>query len=115
MAAPITWPISFWYGLTCSQSSTNPTERRNEAAPTTTQPCLVWGTRTSQVPTTATQIATPPIIAVGFLCQRSIFGLATNPQRRANVRTTGVSARASANDAAGGNKIEALKGIMFRD
>src|SRR5260221_183367 len=30
-------------------------------------------------------------MAVGFLCQRSTFGFATNPQRRANVRTTGIS------------------------
>ena len=29
--------------------------------------------------TTASQMATPPSMAVGFLCQRSVFGLATMP------------------------------------
>ena len=51
---------------------------------------------------TASQIATPPIIAVGFLCQRSVLGLATNPSCLAKTLTTGVKATASTNDTTGG-------------
>ena len=61
---------------------------------------------------TASQIATPPIRAVGRLCQRSIFGFATNPHRRARLRTTGVSAAASANDTTGAAMFDGLTGIM---
>src|SRR5689334_14987534 len=50
--------------------------------------------------TTESQIATPPSIAVGFLCQRSVLGTATKPKRRANARTRGVSMSARQNDAA---------------
>ena len=38
----------------------------------------------------ATTIAGPPISVVGFLCQRSAFGFATRPARRAPYRATGV-------------------------
>ncbi len=45
-------------------------------------------------------MATPPIMAVGIRCQRSAFGAATAPMRRARARTAGVAinerARASA-------------------
>src|SRR5438132_13746161 len=58
-------------------------------------------------------MATPPIIAVGFLCQRSVFGFATNPQRRANARTSGVSISASANETAGGIRLDKLRGNIF--
>src|SRR5438034_9613949 len=54
-------------------------------------------------------MATPPIIAVEFLCQRSVFGLATNPQRRANVRTNGVNKSASANETTGGIRLDKLR------
>jgi hypothetical protein len=57
---------------------------------------------------------TPPIIAVVLLCQRSLFGLATKPQRRASARTTGVRASASAKDIAGGSKFETLRDTMLR-
>src|SRR6185436_15149925 len=96
----------------CSQSSTNPTRNKNDDAPTTTQPQLVCGTSTRQVAITAAQIATPPIIAVGRLCQRSVFGLATNPQRLARLRTTGVSAVARANDTIGARILEGFSGII---
>src|SRR5437868_8294116 len=96
----------------CSQSSINPTRKRNDAAPATTHPALVCGTSVKKVVITASQIATPPIIAVGRLCQRSVFGLATNPQRRASRRTTGVKAAASANDTSGTNKYDGLTGII---
>src|SRR5436190_24015107 len=96
----------------CSQSSIRPTKNRNEVAPITTQPVLVCGTSASSVAITASQIATPPIIAVGRLCQRSVFGLATKPQRGARVRTTGVSAAANANDTIGATMFESLIGIM---
>src|SRR5437870_13502022 len=85
----------------CSQSSTNPTRKRNDAAPATTHPVLVCGNSVKKVVITASQIATPPIIAVGRLCQRSVLGLATNPHRRARLRTTGVKAAARANDTSG--------------
>src|SRR5437773_269750 len=94
----------------CSQSSTNPTRNRKHAAPTTTQRCGLCGTKNRYVPATASQMATPPIIAVEFLCQRSVFGLATNPQRRANIRTNGVNKSASANETAGGIRLDKLRG-----
>jgi hypothetical protein len=62
--------------------------------------------------TTESQIATPPSMAVGFLCQRSIFGLATKPKRRANARTNGVSMSARQNDAATASSVRGLKGIV---
>src|SRR3954453_10192427 len=92
----------------CNQSSTSPTRKRNEAAPTTTQPALVCGTNPKYVAMTAIQIPTPPIIAVGRLCQRSVFGLATNPQPRASAPTTGVNAAARANDTSAGIKFDGL-------
>ena len=39
----------------------------------------VWSENTSEVMTTESQIATPPSMAVGFLCQRSVLGSATKP------------------------------------
>src|SRR5947209_7464757 len=56
----------------------------------------------------------PPSIAVGFLCQRSIFGLATTPQRRASARTVGVNPSASANDSTTGRICIGPKGIADR-
>src|SRR5689334_25312698 len=53
---------------------------------------------------TESQIPRPPSMAVGFLCQRSILGLATMPIRRASARTRGVNATASTNATAGGIK-----------
>src|SRR2546421_9094255 len=61
------------------------------------------------------KIATPPSIAVGFLCQRSVFGRATTPQRRANARTIGVRISASANDATTGRRSESLSDISWRN
>jgi hypothetical protein len=43
------------------------------------------------------------------------LGRATNPQRRASVRTTGVNARARANDTAGGIRLEKLTGNIVGD
>src|SRR5262245_55060275 len=65
--------------------------------------------------TNVNQIATPPNMAVGFLCQRSIFGTATAPVRRANARTRGVSNRARANEAANTSNVRGLKGIVIVD
>jgi hypothetical protein len=62
--------------------------------------------------TTASQIATPPIIAVGFLCQRSVLGLAINPHLRAKTLTTGVKAAARAKDTKGGINLSGVTGIM---
>src|SRR6185437_2095637 len=59
---------------------------------------------------TANQMPSPPNIAVGFLCQRSVFGFATNPRLLASRRTSGVSASASANDTRGGTKPETFSG-----
>src|SRR5262249_36537350 len=95
-----------------SQSSTNPTRNRNEAAPTITQPAGVCGTRVRQVITTASQIATPPIMAVDFLCQRSVFGLATNPKRWAKTLTAGVKAAPRAKDTSGGINLAKATGII---
>jgi hypothetical protein len=50
---------------------------------------------------TARKSAMPPSIAVGLLCQRSLFGLATAPARRAIPRTRGVSMTAIKNETAG--------------
>src|SRR5262245_13430928 len=49
-------------------------------------------------------MATPPIMAVGFLCQRSVWGEATKPQRRAPARTSGVATRVITKAAATGKK-----------
>jgi hypothetical protein len=62
--------------------------------------------------TTASHIATPPIIAVGFLCQRSVFGLAINPHLRAKTLTTGVKAAARAKDTKGGINLSGVTEIM---
>src|ERR1700752_4920804 len=93
----------------CSQSSTKPTRNRNEAAPRTTQVAGVCGVSVTSVITAANQIATPPIMAVGFLCQRSVLGLATNPQRVAKALTTGVSPAASAKDTKGGTRLSSVR------
>src|SRR5262245_52282278 len=62
---------------------------------------------------TESQIATPPNIAVGFLCQRSIFGLATIPKRRASILTTGVRTRARTKETATASRVCGLKGIVL--
>src|SRR5215510_7582118 len=61
--------------------------------------------------TTESQIATPPSIAVGFLCQRSVLGTATKPKRRATARTSGVSIRARQKEAATARRVRGLNGI----
>jgi hypothetical protein len=61
--------------------------------------------------TTDNQIATPPSIAVAFLCQRSVFGFATTPNRRAKARTRGVRTKAKTNDAASASMLSGLDGI----
>ncbi len=58
---------------------------------------------------TESQIATPPSIAVGFLCQRSVFGTATKPKRRATARTSGVSISAKQKEAATARRVRGLK------
>src|SRR5258706_15401058 len=68
-------------------SSTSPTRNKNAAPPKTTSDSFVDGTNRRQVAVVATNIATPPSIAVGFLCQRSDFGFATKPDRNAKLRT----------------------------
>src|SRR6185369_5689327 len=62
--------------------------------------------------TTENQMATPPNMAVGFLCQRSVLGLATTPKRRANALTSGVRTRARPKAAATGSSVRGLKGIF---
>ena len=89
-------------------SSVTPTKNRNELAPTTTQPWRLCGTKLRYVTMTANQIATPPIIAVGFLCQRSLVGRATKPRRRDIARITGVRARARASDTTEGVRFDKL-------
>src|SRR6185436_15971711 len=89
-----------------------PTAKRNDAAPIITQPAAVCGTRVTMTMTTASQIATPPIIAVGFLCQRSVLGVAIKPHLRAKTLTTGVKAAARAKDTKGGIKLSGVPGIM---
>ena len=56
----------------------------------TTSDCAVIGTSRKYAAAVPTKIATPPSIAVGRLCQRSDFGLATKPRFTANVRTAKV-------------------------
>ena len=77
-----------------------------------TQPAAVCGTRVTIAMTTASQMATPPIIAVGFLCQRSVLGLAINPHLRARTLTTGVKATARAKDTKGGINLSGVIEIM---
>ena len=50
--------------------------------------------------------------AVGFLCQRSVLGRATAPQRRARLRTTGVRQSARTNEAATGISWVSSKGSL---
>ena len=61
--------------------------------------------------TTESQNAVPPSIAVGFLCQRSVFGTATKPKRRAQARTKGVSTSAKQKEAATASSVRGLKDI----
>src|SRR5215218_10166117 len=75
-------------------SSSNPTRNRNELAPMTISDSGVLGTNAAYISSVARNIATPPIIAVGRLCQRSDFGFATNPVWDANSRTAYVKAAA---------------------
>src|SRR6476661_10717932 len=65
---------------------------------------------------TVSHMTMPPSIAVGFLCQRSVFGTATMPLRRANARTRGVSNKAKTNEVATATatNIRGLKGIAHR-
>ena len=45
--------------------------------------------------------ASPPSIGVGRVCQRSFFGIATQPQRAARRRTNGTHKIVNRNDIAG--------------
>ena len=63
-------------------------DERERARPAMMSDSVVFGTRAAYISSVARKIATPPIIAVGRLCQRSDFGLATNPARCAYSRTT---------------------------
>src|SRR5678815_2686869 len=74
-------------------------------------PYVVCSENARQVMTTESQIAAPPSMAVGFLCQRSVLGTATKPKRRANARTSGVSISAKQKDAATARSVRGLKGI----
>src|SRR5688500_16991395 len=60
---------------------------------------------------TESEIAAPPSIAVGFLCQRSVFGCATKPKRRASARTKKVRTSAKQKDVATARIVRGLKGI----
>jgi hypothetical protein len=71
----------------------------------------VWSENTSTVLITESQIATPPSIAVGFLCQRSVFGCATKPKRRASARTKKVRISAKQKDIATARIVRGLNGI----
>ena len=60
----------------------------------------VCGTSQNPMIEVVTAIETPPIRAVGFVCQRSALGRATTPKRRASARTVTVRMTASENEAA---------------
>src|SRR6185295_9286630 len=94
------------------RSSTRPTRNRKELASRICFPYVILSEKATEVMTTESQIATPPSIAVGFLCQRSVLGTATKPNRRAIARTRGVSMSARQNDAATARSVRGLKGIL---
>src|SRR5215204_4915020 len=71
-------------------SSSSPTRNRKDAAAMTISDSKVGGTKIAYITTVVAKIATPPSIAVGLLCQRSDFGLATNPYFLATARTIAV-------------------------
>src|ERR1043166_4855673 len=91
-------------------SSMRPTKNRNVLQATITQVCELCGRNKRYVTATESQMLRPPSIAVGFLCQRSVFGFATTPIRRASARMRGVSATASPNATAGGTNPETFSG-----
>src|SRR5215210_7792444 len=95
------------------RSSTRPTRKRKVLASRISLPYVICNEKAGEVMTTESQIATPPSIAVGFLCQRSILGTATKPKRRARARTSGVSTSARQNDAATARSVRGLKGILI--
>src|SRR5437762_2423615 len=74
----------------------------------------VGGRNTRSVATTATKMATPPSIAVGFLCHRSLLGLAITPRRRAAARTTGVRASDTKNAAPPASNVDLRIDCMTR-
>src|SRR5688572_28270396 len=83
-------PISFWYGFMLRMSSSSPTMNKKDAAAMTMNDSKVCGTKIAYITTVVTKMAIPPSIAVGFLCQRSDFGPATNPYFLARARTIAV-------------------------
>ena len=62
-------------------------KNKNVAAVMTVRDSNVFGANAIYKETVAKNIATPPNIAVGLLCQRSALGFATKLKRRANART----------------------------
>src|SRR4051812_16443379 len=89
----------------CSRSSTIPTIDRNALPAIIARPIPPPGRRSRKIPQVAitlATIATPPIIAVGRLCQRSDLGRAMKPKCVAVARTAGVSTNAEANATTGG-------------
>src|SRR4051794_40735517 len=83
----------------CRKSSMRPTRKSAVLAAMTTRLSRVSGTNPKSAATVAMAMATPPSIAVGFECQRSLFGLATAPMRRAKAATSGVNASDAMNAA----------------
>src|SRR5688500_1831518 len=96
----------------CIRSSISPTRNRNVLASRISVTYVGRSEKTTAVMTTESQIAAPPSIAVGFLCQRSIFGFSTESKRRAKVRTSNVSTSAKQNDAATAKSVRGLNGIF---
>ncbi len=72
-------------------SSIKPTKKSSELPANITAEACVNGTNNSYIKTVVRKIAEPPSIAVGFLCQRSDFGVATKFRFRAKPRTAKVN------------------------
>src|SRR5215204_2876592 len=94
------------------RSSTRPTRNRKVLASRMNFPYVLCSENATKVITTESQIAAPPSMAVGFLCQRSVLGTAIKPRRRANALTTGVSINAKQRDAAIARSVRGLNGIV---
>ena len=71
-------------------SSTNPTRKSSVLPPNMISDVRVIGTKRTNEPSVARNIAAPPSIAVGRLCHRSDFGRATKSYFQANRRTANV-------------------------
>src|ERR1043165_6391749 len=92
-----------------------PTRKRKVLASRIHFPYLLCRENAIVMITTESQIAAPPSMAVGFLCQRSVLGTAINPKRRAKARTSGVSSSAKPNDAATAKRLRGLKGMSVSE